>query len=77
MEVCRIQSRRQKVSPIKRRDFIQGVRDVIERRIAMLPGPAQALLEVAAVIGTGLLSDVVARALDTSPLAVEAAHAGI
>ena len=31
MEVCRIQPRHQKVSPIKRRDFIQGVRDVIER----------------------------------------------
>jgi hypothetical protein len=48
-----------------------AVRDVIERRIATLPGPTQALLEVAAVISTGLRSDVVARALDTSPLAVE------
>jgi hypothetical protein len=48
-----------------------AVRDVIERRIARLPGPTQALLEVAAVIGTGLLPDVVGRALETSPLAVE------
>lgn len=50
-----------------------AVRDVIERRIARLPGPTQALLEVAAIMGTGLLSDVVARAVDTSPLAVEVA----
>ena len=48
-----------------------AVRDVIERRIARLPGPTRALLEVAAIAGTGLPADVAARALDASPLAVE------
>ncbi|MEW6473932.1 MAG: AAA family ATPase [Actinomycetota bacterium] len=50
-----------------------AVRDVIERRMARLPGPTQAVLEVAAILGTGLRPDVAARALDTSPLAVEVA----
>jgi hypothetical protein len=48
-----------------------AVRDVVERRVARLPAPTQALLEVAAIVGTGLSPDVAARALDTSPLAVE------
>ncbi|HEV8626366.1 MAG TPA: AAA family ATPase [Acidimicrobiia bacterium] len=50
-----------------------AVRDVIERRMARLPDPTRALLEVAAIMGTGLRPDVAARALDTSPLAVEVA----
>jgi predicted ATPase len=50
-----------------------AVRDVIERRMARLPGPTQALLEVAAIMGTGVRPDVAARALDTAPLAVEVA----
>src|SRR5581483_7737775 len=48
-----------------------AVRDVIERRMARLPGPTRALLEVAAIMGTGLSPDIAARALDASPLAVE------
>jgi hypothetical protein len=50
-----------------------AVRDVIERRIARLPGPTQTLLEVAAIMGTGLRPGVAARALDTTPVAVEVA----
>jgi hypothetical protein len=50
-----------------------AVRDVIERRIGRLPGPTREVLQVAAVVGTELVSDVVARALGMSALAVEAA----
>lgn len=50
-----------------------AVRDVIERRIGRLPGPTREVLEVAAVIGSSLLADVVASALGISTLAVEAA----
>ncbi len=47
-----------------------AVRDVIERRMARLPGATQALLEVAALMGTGISPDIAARALDSSPLAI-------
>ena len=50
-----------------------AARDVIERRIGRLPGPTGEVLQVAAVIGTELFTDVVARALGTSTIAVEAA----
>ncbi|HVW35146.1 MAG TPA: AAA family ATPase, partial [Acidimicrobiia bacterium] len=50
-----------------------AVRDAVDRRMARLPGPTQTLLEVAAIVGTGLSPDVAARALDASPLAVEEA----
>jgi hypothetical protein len=50
-----------------------AVRDVIERRIGRLPEPTQAVLEVAAVIGSELLPDVVANVLDISTVAVVAA----
>src|SRR5581483_10623120 len=53
-----------------------AVRDVIERRMARLPEPTRALLEVAAIMGAALRPDVAARALDTSPLAVEVAARG-
>lgn len=50
-----------------------AVRDAVDLRVSRLPGPTRALLEVAAVTGTGLLPDVVARVLDTPPMAVETA----
>ena len=50
-----------------------AVRDIIERRIARLPGPTQEVLQVAAVTGTELLADVVASTLRISTLAVEPA----
>lgn len=50
-----------------------AVRDVIERRIQRLPGPTRDVLQVAAVMGTNVLTDVVARALGISTLTVEAA----
>jgi predicted ATPase len=50
-----------------------AVGDLIERRIRRLPGPTQAVLEVAAVIGMELLADVVAGALGISTLTVEVA----
>lgn len=50
-----------------------AVGDVIERRIGRLPGPTREVLQVTAVIGTEMLTDVVARALGMSTLDVEAA----
>jgi hypothetical protein len=50
-----------------------AVRDVIDRRIERLPGTTREALQVAAVIGTEMLTDVVARALSVSTLTVEAA----
>ena len=49
-----------------------AIRDVIERRIERLPGPTREVLQVAAVMGTEVLTDVVARALGISTLTVEA-----
>jgi len=50
-----------------------AVRDVIERRIQRLPGGTQMVLQVAAVTGTEVLTDVVASALGISTLTVDAA----
>lgn len=50
-----------------------AVGDVIERRLRRLPNATREVLQVAAVTGTELLTDVVASALDVSTLAVEAA----
>ncbi|HEX2023289.1 MAG TPA: AAA family ATPase [Acidimicrobiales bacterium] len=50
-----------------------AVRELIERRVVRLPAATQEVLEVAAVLGSELRPDVVARALAISPLAVEVA----
>ncbi|MDQ4102994.1 MAG: hypothetical protein M3186_04545, partial [Actinomycetota bacterium] len=51
-------------------DIPVAVRDAIERRIRRLPAPTQAVLEVAAVVGTELMPDVVASTLTISTLDV-------
>ncbi|HVL02823.1 MAG TPA: AAA family ATPase, partial [Acidimicrobiales bacterium] len=50
-----------------------AVRDLIEHRIGRLPGATRDVLQVTAVSGNELLTDVVASALGISTLAVEAA----
>lgn len=50
-----------------------AVRDAVERRVDRLPGATQAVLEVAAVAGTELRSDVVARVLELSSVDVDVA----
>ncbi|MGH3786013.1 MAG: ATP-binding protein [Pseudonocardiaceae bacterium] len=51
-------------------DIPVAVRDAIERRIRRLPAPTRSVLEVAAVVGTSLVPDVIASALAISPLDV-------